>query len=332
MADTVTETLDKTTLLAIQSACNEAGIQLPWARIAEMLGRNITQGAIIQHLAKIRTRMVQEGLEVPPPLKRGGKGYLPAHSVPLPVSSKVHAGNLKKPYANKRKRANADESDSDVFSTPRKTRFRSQKKMPIKKEDPDGEYHDGANSPTKEIFELDEELSGEGLQPVEPMATHGKVARGSTYLVLDMNHGANEHKTNSDTDASSASSRGSEPINIPRNNSKILTLDYTLRPKLREFLDKDSHQIPTQVMGNGPNCLLPYGTIPGEPSYMSFARPNEYQSLPDIGTSFLNSASPANLGSEDGGGYSGDNAGPWTPQPTPHVAIASQPITGHDTR
>lgn len=32
----------------------------------------ISDGAIVQHLAKLRTRMVEAGLEVPPPLRRGG--------------------------------------------------------------------------------------------------------------------------------------------------------------------------------------------------------------------------------------------------------------------
>lgn len=36
------------------------------------MGDRITDGAVIQHLAKIRQRMVSQGLDVPPPLRRGG--------------------------------------------------------------------------------------------------------------------------------------------------------------------------------------------------------------------------------------------------------------------
>ncbi|KAE8353503.1 hypothetical protein BDV28DRAFT_132994 [Aspergillus coremiiformis] len=33
---------------------------------------NVTEGAIVQHLAKLRTRRVEAGKDVPPPLRRGG--------------------------------------------------------------------------------------------------------------------------------------------------------------------------------------------------------------------------------------------------------------------
>lgn len=36
------------------------------------MGEGITGGAVIQHLAKLRIRMVEQGLPVPPPLRRGG--------------------------------------------------------------------------------------------------------------------------------------------------------------------------------------------------------------------------------------------------------------------
>lgn len=41
------------------------------ARIAQCMGPSFTEGACIQHLAKIRTRMEEQGLHVPPAQKRG---------------------------------------------------------------------------------------------------------------------------------------------------------------------------------------------------------------------------------------------------------------------
>lgn len=38
------------------------------------MGNNVTEGAIIQHLAKVRARRVQKNKTVPPPLRRGGVG------------------------------------------------------------------------------------------------------------------------------------------------------------------------------------------------------------------------------------------------------------------
>ncbi|KAK2873236.1 hypothetical protein FQN49_002491 [Arthroderma sp. PD_2] len=64
--------LDRKLLLAIQSACNRLGVRVPWNEVATMMKNGITEGAIVQHLAKLRTRMVNAGLEVPPPLRRGG--------------------------------------------------------------------------------------------------------------------------------------------------------------------------------------------------------------------------------------------------------------------
>ena len=61
-------------LLTIQYQCNVAGIVIPWDDIAGIMGPGITGSAVIQHLAKTRSRMVTKGLPVPPPLRRGGAG------------------------------------------------------------------------------------------------------------------------------------------------------------------------------------------------------------------------------------------------------------------
>ncbi|KAL2412721.1 hypothetical protein ABEF95_005199 [Exophiala dermatitidis] len=63
--------LDKGVLLAIQYASAEAGIKLPWQRVAELMGPKFSEGAIVQHLAKLRSIMASEGIPVPPPLRRG---------------------------------------------------------------------------------------------------------------------------------------------------------------------------------------------------------------------------------------------------------------------
>ncbi|PGH31469.1 hypothetical protein GX50_05764 [[Emmonsia] crescens] len=66
------DTLDTKLLLSIQSACNALGIKLPWQEVAELMGSSISEGAIVQHLSKLRVRMEDSGQAVPPPLKRGG--------------------------------------------------------------------------------------------------------------------------------------------------------------------------------------------------------------------------------------------------------------------
>lgn len=54
--------------------CNKSGIKIPWVEVAETMGHNATDGAIVQHLAKLRQRRVDAGKAVPPPLRRGGVG------------------------------------------------------------------------------------------------------------------------------------------------------------------------------------------------------------------------------------------------------------------
>ncbi|KAF5004576.1 hypothetical protein F66182_16025, partial [Fusarium sp. NRRL 66182] len=69
--------LDELLLLTIQSISNKEGIRLPWAEIAKSMGNNVSEGAIVQHLAKLRARRVEKKKQVPPALRRGG-GYIGA--------------------------------------------------------------------------------------------------------------------------------------------------------------------------------------------------------------------------------------------------------------
>jgi len=64
--------MDKKLLLTIQSVCNADGVKIPWDKVGRIMGDRISDGAVIQHLAKLRQRMVKQGLSVPPPLRRGG--------------------------------------------------------------------------------------------------------------------------------------------------------------------------------------------------------------------------------------------------------------------
>ncbi|KAI4259059.1 MAG: hypothetical protein L6R42_004780 [Xanthoria sp. 1 TBL-2021] len=77
-----TDELDKKLLLTIQWACNVKGIKIPFELVASEMSStkssDISAGAIVQHLAKFRVRMVEQGLSVPPPLTRGGNNHVAA--------------------------------------------------------------------------------------------------------------------------------------------------------------------------------------------------------------------------------------------------------------
>ena len=64
--------LDELLLLTVQSVCNNKAIKIPWNEVAEAMQNNVTEGAIVQHLAKLRVRRVEAGKQVPAPLRRGG--------------------------------------------------------------------------------------------------------------------------------------------------------------------------------------------------------------------------------------------------------------------
>ena len=46
------------------------------------MGPEITSSAVIQHLANVRVRLVEDGLPVPPPLRRGVAGETPLLQFP----------------------------------------------------------------------------------------------------------------------------------------------------------------------------------------------------------------------------------------------------------
>ncbi|KAL8991834.1 MAG: hypothetical protein Q9169_007609 [Polycauliona sp. 2 TL-2023] len=135
------EDLDKKMLLTFQWACNKRQIKLPWDLITKEMSttlktdKDLTDGAIVQHLAKLRAKMVQQGLSVPPPLSRGGNGNFPATARAAQGSATAGSSNAR----NTRRKANskgkkfksedsseeeaaAAETDSDLETVVRKKR------------------------------------------------------------------------------------------------------------------------------------------------------------------------------------------------------------------
>ncbi len=64
--------MDNQLLLTIQYVCNAENVKIPWNKVGAVMGQKISGGAVVQHLAKLRTRMVNAKVEVPPSLRRGG--------------------------------------------------------------------------------------------------------------------------------------------------------------------------------------------------------------------------------------------------------------------
>ena len=205
-ANFVAVDLDYKLLLGMQYQCNVAGLAIPWDDIGVLMGPNITGSAVIQHLAKIRSRMVAKGLPVPPPLRRGGAGSrfstaatasnlsnptAAAPTVPTtnaPASKKANAKanktSTKSKRAGKKASQYSDESDEDDdawneddsdagYGEPRakraKTNAKGLTKRNFKTEDSDEEVEvatEAAKPKTKKSKSSSGELSAYGYTDI----------------------------------------------------------------------------------------------------------------------------------------------------------------------
>lgn len=132
-------------------------------------GGPVTEGAIVQHLAKTRLRMIEEDLPVPPPLKRGGKGKI--STTPSTTSRGTRHAGIDK---SNRRRAAAPKAvqaaavDGEGISQSVKARSKAKKpRKPLSDDDNDSEL-DG---------EYDEESEGDTWKPrSHPTKPSGKGA------------------------------------------------------------------------------------------------------------------------------------------------------------
>lgn len=110
-------------LLAIQYACNKLGVKIPWKEVAEAMGEKFTEGAIVQHLSKLRTKRDEQDKPNPPPLKRAGNGY---HKTDTSNKKENPAPNTR---STKRRRLDeSDEESEDSIYTLKKKQFSKNKK------------------------------------------------------------------------------------------------------------------------------------------------------------------------------------------------------------
>ncbi|KAI9763010.1 MAG: hypothetical protein M4579_000073 [Chaenotheca gracillima] len=65
---------DRRLLLNIQYACGEKGLKIPWDIVVKQQDKNMSESAIVQHLAKVRKRLLKDKKKVPPPLRKGKPG------------------------------------------------------------------------------------------------------------------------------------------------------------------------------------------------------------------------------------------------------------------
>ena len=121
-------------------ACSEEGVRIPWKKVAELMGPDFSEGAIIQHLAKLRHKMKDAHMPVPPQLKRGTANQIP---------SKLYATGNKRKNAepstpgNTMTSATAKKSPKKAKSTLKKMKYEEE----LEDDDSDGEYGAPAKKP-----------------------------------------------------------------------------------------------------------------------------------------------------------------------------------------
>ncbi|MCJ1382725.1 hypothetical protein MMC17_005838 [Xylographa soralifera] len=139
--EAIREDMDIQMLLILQKICNQKAIKLPWDEVGAQLGGTITGGAIIQHLAKLRARRVEQGLPVPEPLKRGSGGGVTLSTGAVNGSGGARKGRQgKRPAASYFNTSNEDdeeEFDVDKASDPEAS-FGEVRKKRIKRDIEDG--------------------------------------------------------------------------------------------------------------------------------------------------------------------------------------------------
>ena len=220
------------------------------------MGPEITAGAVIQHLAKVRVRLVQEGLPVPPPLRRGGNGRT---ILAAKTPNKNRVTKAPQPKSTKKKtKPQSDDSDEQedwqnddsdsTYGKPSSKRTKSKAKGPngrsIKEE---GSNDENAGDDTNE----------------------DRVAAGAGFLALE------------DDDGSSSKTAKKSPSN---KKSLIVALPSTVGAiKEEEDIDMSDNEREADATGGGVVGGQSHGNFSTSPYNQNFANLAATQMEPATG-------------------------------------------------
>ncbi|KAL2834207.1 hypothetical protein BDW59DRAFT_156149 [Aspergillus cavernicola] len=145
--------LDQLLMLSIQSVCNSQNVKIPWREVARVMGHRLTEGAILQHLSKLRARRAQDKKSVPPPLKRGYKSR-PGGASETTLSTRKGEHESQKDHIE-----DYDTSDEEFVAARRSTRLKTS--LSIKK----------SRSQHREVPDIEEESDGSDEELLVPGAS-----------------------------------------------------------------------------------------------------------------------------------------------------------------
>lgn len=220
--------LDELLLLTIQSVCNKEGVKIPWTDVSKSMGNNVTEGAIIQHLAKLRLRRVEKNKQVPPPLRRGGGSSSASKTPETPVTpvspsndaetvTERRANQLSQPKVKIEKRTlsksrdTASDSDEDWTSDSPSKGKKAKKRRPQKKP----QIIPVELEQSLEEIDLNDDATEELVEASQ--GSNELVAVGADYLDF-----LGDNKTAQEEDRAATSSEDEDELDV--NKSLIITL------------------------------------------------------------------------------------------------------------
>ncbi|CAG8893392.1 unnamed protein product [Penicillium egyptiacum] len=242
-------------LLAIQYICNKLSVKIPWKDVAEVMGEKFTEGAIVQHLSKLRTKREEQDKPNPPPLKRAANGNHKSDTSKkkdaLP-SPKEDTAPITR--SGKRRRLDqSDDSEDDVYTLKKKQFSKNNKKdrvfaapkLRAKREETDsGEsqklvcvgaewLHDFAGGDDREVD--NESASSENENSTESSQATTQAAKKSKMVTLKVGR---ERLASVDRYLdTSATFR--EPV-TPTNQSRVITNMPSRHPSYYPYMHSNS--------------------------------------------------------------------------------------------
>ncbi|KNG89502.1 hypothetical protein ANOM_002263 [Aspergillus nomiae NRRL 13137] len=237
------DNLNELLLLTVQSVCNNQSIRIPWSEVASTMKNNVTEGAIVQHLAKLRSRRVDAGKEVPPPLRRGGVGSSskPSDNAPARAASGVKRC-LSAPHSSGSEDEGQEMNFQDDTSSDEDYIDKSRRRSRPKKQSHRPQLHEAI--PIKSDDEIDGNNDGLGELLVP----------GADFLQYP-----NEQESPSETSSPGASEN---------TRSKLVTLRY------RQPVSNASNGFPTAYAHPVSTTVNTYGNTPYQAQYQQLLEPS----------------------------------------------------------
>lgn len=176
--------MDQSLLLAVQYVASVEGTTIPWDKVGAILDPRITGGAVTQHLAKLRIRLIAAGdVKVAPALrgsgsKRGGSAFgTPGVSTPGSKQTTNSTPRITPGSSKKRGKIVREDSDDDSDGEYEDTLTKRLKKTKASKPIVKGEVSEHESD---ELYDI---ASDEG--DMDKVNRHNYVGVGASFTRLD---------------------------------------------------------------------------------------------------------------------------------------------------